>query len=222
MSRRRIMQSQGHSNELPSGYKIVKYLESSGKQNINTGVPLNNEQIKVKLDLELPIINPSANKMLFGVNSITDNQTHSYFQIYLANNGNLYMNCGRPYYTTDLFIASADLHRTEVFLSSGNSAYEVSAFGEKRSGMCDKFRDLNNPIYLFCRNILGEAYNHANYKLYNCIIEENSKTTRNFIPALDSTGKPCMFDKVTQQPFYNHGTGEFGYKLLNGTYVAPV
>lgn len=33
----------------------------------------------------------------------------------------------------------------------------------------------------------------------------------NLIPALDPTGRPCMFDLVTRRPFYNEGTGEFLY-----------
>lgn len=42
-------------------------------------------------------------------------------------------------------------------------------------------------------------------EIYNC----NNELVRNFIPALDSQGKPCMYDTVTQQSFYNQGTGEF-------------
>ena len=30
-----------------------------------------------------------------------------------------------------------------------------------------------------------------------------------YIPAIDNDGKPCMFDLVTQQPFYNSGSGNF-------------
>ena len=31
----------------------------------------------------------------------------------------------------------------------------------------------------------------------------------NFTPAIAPNGKPCMFDKVSKNPFYNSGTGEF-------------
>lgn len=33
----------------------------------------------------------------------------------------------------------------------------------------------------------------------------------NFIPAIDPTGAPCMFDLVSRKPFYNAGTGDFIY-----------
>ena len=30
-----------------------------------------------------------------------------------------------------------------------------------------------------------------------------------FIPVIDSTERPCMFDKITKVCHYNQGTGEF-------------
>ena len=46
--------------------------------------------------------------------------------------------------------------------------------------------------------------------------------TRDYIPAIDTFGKPCMYDAVTKQPFYNLGKGDFGYETTNGNYVAPI
>lgn len=48
-------------------------------------------------------------------------------------------------------------------------------------------------------------------KVYSSKISKNGRLARNFIPALDPTGRPCMFDLVTRRPFYNQGTGEFIY-----------
>lgn len=31
-----------------------------------------------------------------------------------------------------------------------------------------------------------------------------------------------MYDTISKQPFYNAGGGEFGYELMDGTYVAPI
>ena len=31
----------------------------------------------------------------------------------------------------------------------------------------------------------------------------------NLVPALDSNGRPCMYDVISKQTFYNQGTGEF-------------
>ena len=39
----------------------------------------------------------------------------------------------------------------------------------------------------------------------------NGEVKHNLISCLDPTGTPCMFDTVTQKPFYNSGTGDFLY-----------
>ena len=69
----------------------------------------------------------------------------------------------------------------------------------------------NATIYLFARNYNGFSFG-AKLKMYKCIIYENSIEVRNFIPVLDSQGKPCMYDTVSKKAFYNQGTGEFLYK----------
>ena len=48
-------------------------------------------------------------------------------------------------------------------------------------------------------------------RCYYFRIYDNDNLIRYFIPALDPNGKPCMWDVVTKQPFYNQGTGEFTY-----------
>lgn len=35
----------------------------------------------------------------------------------------------------------------------------------------------------------------------------------NLVPALDNNGRPCMYDTVSKQTFYNQGTGEFLYAV---------
>lgn len=46
----------------------------------------------------------------------------------------------------------------------------------------------------------------------------NNKLTRDLVPALDQTGTPCMFDKVSRKNFYNAGTGDFLYPTTSTTY----
>lgn len=51
-------------------------------------------------------------------------------------------------------------------------------------------------------------------KLYYAnIYSPEGKPVREFVPALDAQGRPCMFDLVEGIPYYNDGTGEFLYKL---------
>ena len=67
---------------------------------------------------------------------------------------------------------------------------------------------INSGFQLFSASNRFFAYYKCRYfKLY-----ENNKIIFNLIPALDVSKKPCMYDTVTKQSFYNQGTGEFLYK----------
>lgn len=46
-------------------------------------------------------------------------------------------------------------------------------------------------------------------KLYSAKFTKNDVLARDMLPALDSTGTPCLYDLVTKQTFYNDGTGAF-------------
>lgn len=48
-------------------------------------------------------------------------------------------------------------------------------------------------------------------RLYCCKIWDSENLVRDFIPVLDWNNRPCMYDKVTDELFYNNGTGEFLY-----------
>lgn len=63
------------------------------------------------------------------------------------------------------------------------------------------------------------AYHHTNgtgtintaIRMYGFKIYDNEKLVRDFIPVLDKDNQPCLYDKVSEELFYNQGTGEFLY-----------
>lgn len=65
------------------------------------------------------------------------------------------------------------------------------------------------------------AYNNS-YLLTGDIYDFEVSARCKMVPALDTNGKPCMYDTIAKQPIYNAGDGEFGYELMDGTYVAPI
>lgn len=50
-------------------------------------------------------------------------------------------------------------------------------------------------------------------RVFSLQMTQGSEITRDLIPVLDASGKPCMYDKVSRQCFYNQGSGEFTYKI---------
>jgi hypothetical protein len=86
-----------------------------------------------------------------------------------------------------------------------------ASYGDKQVTFdCDSFAE--NPakysVLINAKSALqsdGSAIN----RWYDCRVYENGTEKRAYIPALDPTGTPCMFDLVSKKPFYNSGTGDF-------------
>lgn len=206
MSRRRMM-SQAKS-ELPSGYVRCKYLESSGKQWIDTGyIPTINTDIKTRAS----VVYSSTIQALFG-----------------------YLRGSNPYNRY-----SIQYQNTTIYCSKGNTETSIDSIAYTK--MCDIETQGSDYIYdgktisvapldfsventlsiiLFARTT-SVVSRHSKAKMEFFEIYEIGRIAMNLITAIDPSGRPCMYDTVTQQPFYSQGTGEFGYELLDGTYVAP-
>ena len=72
-----------------------------------------------------------------------------------------------------------------------------------------------NPLYLFSINFGNRAVDIADntiriydFKIYNA----EGTLIQHLRPCVDTSKVPCMYDEVSQQYFYNQGTGTFGYK----------
>ena len=50
-----------------------------------------------------------------------------------------------------------------------------------------------------------------NARCFGGDISEGEAIRHCFIPALGPTGAPCLYDIISQEPFYNNGTGDFLY-----------
>ena len=73
----------------------------------------------------------------------------------------------------------------------------------------NSFTSANAP-YIFATNQAGTATQFDYAKLYSFRRQNSSGVLlQDLIPVLDSNGVPCLFDKVTEQYFYNQGTGQF-------------
>lgn len=64
----------------------------------------------------------------------------------------------------------------------------------------------------------GLGRNYLIGKMYYCKIWDGDTLVCDFVPVLDNSGKPAMYDQVSGKLFYNQGTGEFTY----GRQIIPV
>lgn len=51
------------------------------------------------------------------------------------------------------------------------------------------------------------------FRFYYCKMYDGEKLIHNFIPCLDENDRPCMYDSVNKQTYYNIGTDEFAYGM---------
>ena len=63
-------------------------------------------------------------------------------------------------------------------------------------------------MYIFSINSNSIA-DLAPVRLYSYKIYDNNTLVRDYIPVIDSSERPCLFDKVSRKYYYNQGTGEF-------------
>ena len=52
-------------------------------------------------------------------------------------------------------------------------------------------------------------FNNYYMYVYSFKIYEGKKKKKDYTPALDKNNRPCLFDKVGRECYYNQGTGEF-------------
>lgn len=202
MSRRRLMQNQG--GELPSGYVRCQYLESNRKQYIDTNCTYGGSADRIKIKLS---------SLVSGVDLCFFGAYYDMYhdceigQIVSYSKGNLSTPFGPTITTKKIY---------EFENKNGQWEYDGQGFG------ATMYKPFSVTLLLFGRMYNNEPNILHECRIYSLNILRNELEILNFIPAIDPSGRPCMYDTITQQPLYNQGTGEFGYELLDGTYVAPI
>lgn len=81
---------------------------------------------------------------------------------------------------------------------------------------------ISHSLYMFGRNYNGTLESPWNGRIYRAKISEGDQINRDFIPALDPDGKPCMYEMIEGKPYYNAATSgdDFLYKVYED-YVMP-
>ncbi len=182
-----------------ASYRPIEYLESTGTQYIDTGyIPNNLTGIEIKIQNTKNDL--SAENIFFGSGESAHSKS---FELYIWGGTLQFIYSGvtaqslpgaNPFtvnwYGRNVQYAYNN-NDTYFVLSSNNndfiSPYNMCLFADKRP---------TNVNIGFCR-------------IYYCKIYDNNTLVRDFIPVLDKDGTPCMYDKVTEQFFYNQGTGQF-------------
>ena len=190
LRRRGMMYKAG---ELPVGYKQCNYLESTGKQTINTGLtPVYGDEINV-----IAYRTSTANNMFYASGALTvTSSTGKFYCRYFTST-----NRGATAVSQKIFPYDSQYHH--IMLSQGGF-YADGNFVKALPGERAKASTL---IIFRGTNALGKI------RIKRFYITRDGAYTLNLIPALDRNGTPCMYDTVSKQTFYNARTGNFLYEL---------
>ena len=187
--RRRSMYEAG---ELPAGYQLCNYIESTGTQTINTGLtPVYGDEINV-----IAYRTSIANNMFYASGALTITSNVELYCRYFTSTNKIAIEISSGKFPDD-----AQYHHIMVsqdgFYVDGNFVKALP--GERAEA---------STLIIF-----RGTSSYGKIRIKRFYITRDGAYTLNLIPALDRNGTPCMYDTVSKQTFYNAGTGEFLYEL---------
>jgi len=188
--------STGHKDKISVCEGPNYYIQSTGTQYIDTGfMPNQHTKIKIEFSGNLQTgIRTSGNLDEF---RISCDETNSLIDF--------------AYGTSYTRIENVDLSKRHIVEYDGRGSFYLD--GELKiqaTGTISVWRN----YFIFKLNQAGIAYAGTSpAKIYNYKIYDNDVLVRDYIPAIDTNGVVCLYDRVTQTYFYNQGTGSFTASL---------
>lgn len=188
--------------------KELAYLKSTGTQYIDSGIFLN---ANCTVDLHGNFsYNAGATRFgarngsavdtngAFSINSVTSNE----FRIDFADS---------PQKVNQWFPSKKQANRFAIDgLTKSATVYFTDGTSESYTYTAEDFT-LNHSALIFAFNGNGTISLANDMEVSACKLYDNGTLIRDFVLVLDWNDVPCMYDKVTDELFYNQGTGEFIY-----------
>ena len=178
---------------LPSGYKRLEYIQSTGTQYIDTLFKPNSN---TKFVVDLQISNNSCH--VFGART-------SYLKkalcLFWKSNSAVAIQVGNTQFDAGAFDETA---RHQVTMT----ATELYMDGNlQKSYSTDYFQCEQNAWLMSCYSSSESEY--ASGKLYSCQIYDNGALIRDYIPCQTTSGEIGLWDDVNSVFYGNAGTGTF-------------
>ena len=195
----------------------LEYLEATGTQYINLGLVSTKDS---KIDIEFGFSNMETSAAqttaVFGGRNSNMSNTFTLFKYATYNPQYFRFDLNGQHQLSSSTNIVWDTTSKYGFIYNGELAISFNATTNQRNstivGAPTTFT--SSPICLFCVNTNGTPEKHMSGRIYRCTYSDGI-TTIDLIPVLDKEGVACMYDKVSGEFFYNQGSGEFSYKLLN-------
>lgn len=203
---------------LPEGYTRCEYLEGTGSQHIKTlynftqdhGVYARYSHSETNTNIWRPI----------GVNGYFDGKLGYVITPRWKANNNYWesfwwgqINILKPTPVFPVEVKHCFLGEKTIEITNANGIKSSTKI-PKEDRILEEFT--LPPIHLFSDGG-GNNQKYFNGRIFSAKISYFTDIVQDFIPALDPSGRPCMFDLVTQTPFYNENTSgsDFLYKAYS-------
>ena len=169
----------------------LEYIESTGTQYVDTGVK-GNQDTRVELNLSVSSLYTGQVCSIFGYYG-TSSDSISIFGGGITRFGSQRTSFSSPQTNTSYLLV---IDKNGFTVNGSTTSWTQTA----------QFETAGNLI-AFGRNVTTYGYFSGRY--YSLKIYQNGVLVRDFIPVLDYSFEPCLYDRVTRTFFRNQGTGEF-------------
>lgn len=196
---------------LPSGYRQVEYIQSSGTQYVDTGFQPNGNT-RVICDFQITKEYDSS-RAIFGARTSGTSQVYVLFHIGTNSFRNdYYGNIETIAVTNELARMTVDKNKNVTTLDGNTQTYTAVTTSTPYN------------LFLFACNYTGEVRYLAYVKIYSCQIYDNGTLVRNFVPCINPSSVVGLYDTVNAKFYDNSGTGVFtaGRKVYKESEVAKL
>ena len=189
-------------------YQEVNYIESNNAEYIDTGVKANSN---TKFEIDYEIVGKTQWASLFGVDEV--NSTRRLFVGIIDNNN---VQRGYIYAGTNVqsFAFSYGAIGVKTKATYDGNLLTLSNTNGTTTILCNSSAVPQTTItsYLFCKHRSSDgAADKTKIKIYSAKIMDGNDVIRDYIPVLDANNIPCLYDKITNEFYYNAGSGAFTY-----------
>ena len=184
-------------------FKQVEYLESTGTQWINLGL-----KGRDGYDFEYKCIFTKVDSTAYGIGGLWEANKSCYLGLIRNNNKFAYHYQNTSNAVEIQTVVANTEYTIQAHLYSGEQYYIINGVKSAVGTLTGTFTSTNN-MRLF--SIYSSTPLYCYMKLKYCKIRYNGELVRDLIPVLDENNRPCMYDQISGQYFYNQGSDEFLY-----------
>jgi hypothetical protein len=184
--------------ELPVGYTMLEYIESSGGQYINTGFKPD-KNTRVVMDAQSVV----AGAIYYGCRASSSSTDSKAFVVLGLSAGGVRSDYFGSTKSLTGVVATKRItldQNKNVFTAGGSAATHTATTNAS-----------SLDLYLCAINQAGSAttISGKGIKTYSCQIYDNGTPVRDFVPCINPSGAYGLYDMVNAQFYANAGSGSF-------------